>query len=57
MSRTTKKLFTDGDQSIGKNISFTFLIIVMITVMHLSNTGKNTGISIIWTWEVSLPIK
>ena len=49
MSRTTKKLFTDGDQSIGKNISFTFLIIVMITAMHLSNTGKNTGISIIWT--------
>ena len=49
MSRTTKKLFTDGDQSTGKNIFFTFLIIVMITAMHLSNTGKNTGISIIWT--------
>ena len=49
MSRTTRKLYIDGDQGTEKNISFTFLIIVMITVMHLSNTGKNTGISIIWT--------
>jgi hypothetical protein len=57
MSRTTRKLYTDGDQSTGKNISFISLITGMITAMHLSNTGKNIGISIIWTWEVSLPIK
>ena len=49
MSRTTKKLYTDGDQTTERNISFTFLITGMITAMHLSNIEKNTGISIIWT--------
>jgi hypothetical protein len=48
MSRTTKKLYIGGDQRTGKNISFTFPITGMITAMHLSNTGKNTGTSIIW---------